>query len=177
VVVETSNREEPTFEASSPGCRTTIGPGEVCHYVITVNHRPERAGSVTIYYRGTGAEKTLSVPVTIEGEELLAVLEASPSSVSIERLQSNGSFVVRNTGSGTATAYISRIDVEGVTPEEPEFEVAEPGCTLILVHGASCTYIVVVNGRPLREGHVIFSYLDDVNRAERRMTVRVDIEA
>jgi hypothetical protein len=176
VDVTTSDAEDPDLEAVSPGCRSTIAPGESCTYTITVNDRPETEGRVVISYRASiGREVTLTVPVDIGGEDPPpAELRATPEGVTIERLETNDSFVLRNVGAGTATAAITRIDVVADDAGTPEFGVTGPGCGLVVIDEASCTYIVTVNSRPEADGRVVFEYEDGIG-GMRRTTVEVDI--
>jgi hypothetical protein len=177
VVVETADVEAPDFTVSSPGCRSTIGRGESCNYVISVTDRPEDDGRVSIYYRAGGDEEVLTVPVDIGGEDIPpAELRATPESVVIDRLESNDSFVIRNVGIGATTAEITRIEVITADRESPEFEVVGPGCSTMVLDEASCTYIVSVNARPQREGRITFHYLDGVG-GMRTTSVRVDINS
>ncbi len=176
VVVETFDRERPEFEATSPGCRSTINVGESCTYIIRVNERPEDDGRITIYFRGAGGEGTTSIPIDIAEDPAPADLRATPTSVTIERLEANDSFVLRNEGAGSASAIIDRSTLVSDDRERPEFSVTGIGCTEIFLDGASCTYIVSVNARPEGDGRYVIEY-DDGTGTEtiRSVTVEVDI--
>ncbi len=176
VDVTTSDAEAPDFEASAPGCTTTLGPEETCNYVITVNDRPETSGRVTLYLRGSGGvDGQVSVGVDIAGGPMApADLGAEPASVTIERLESNDSFVLRNVGAGSTSALITRIEVIAADRERPEFGVTGPGCSLLVLDETSCTYIVTVNSRPQTEGRIVFEY-EDGTGVDRTTSVTVDI--
>lgn len=176
-VVTAADSGTPEFAVSAPGCRGTLNPRESCLYVITVNERPEDDGRVTIYYRDSDdtSEQTLVVDVDIAEDPDPAELSAEPASVTIERLEANDSFVLRNVGAGTATAIIDRTQVVSDDAERPEFSVTGIGCTTIFLDGASCTYIVSVNSRPEADGRFVVEYDDGINAAVRRTTVEVDI--
>jgi hypothetical protein len=176
VVVESSDAERPDFSVSAPGCPATIGPNESCTYVVSGNDRPEDDGRFTIHYRGsTGGEAAMSVSVDITGEDPQpAVLSATPASVAVDALENNGSFVLRNTGSGVSSAEITRTVVEAADRERPEFEVVGFGCGMLIFDATSCTYTVIVNERPQREGYVTFFYRDGIG-GEATTRVRVDI--
>jgi hypothetical protein len=173
--VITSDVLNPDFEATAPGCDGTLAPRENCSYIITVEDRPETEGQIDVTYRGSvSGELTLEIPVDIRGTDNEADLRATPESVSIERLETNDSFVLRNAGTGTATATIIRTELISDDRERPEFEVTGPGCGLIFIDEASCTYIVTVNSRPETDGRYVFEY-EDGTGSIRRTTVEIDI--
>ena len=177
VVVTAEDVESPEFSVTSPGCRSTLNPRESCLYVVAVNARPEADGRVTIYYRDRddSSEHALIVDVDIAEDPDPAVLTAEPSTIAIERLEANDSFVLRNTGTGTATATVDAVELVSDDRERPEFSVTGIGCTSIYIDGASCTYVVSVNSRPEADGRYVLTYDDGINAETRRTTVEIDI--
>jgi hypothetical protein len=106
-----------------------------------------------------------------------AELQATPSIIAVTDLEQNDTFPVRNTD-GDATAQNIRVSVVAADREAPEFSVRSPTCSETLGPGESCTYTVVVNSRPEREGRVRLDYTDGTRDEEARSTtVEVDIES
>jgi hypothetical protein len=99
-------------------------------------------------------------------------LTATPASVSVETLEQNDTFTVRNTGQSTAT--ITRVAIETSDRETPDFAASAPGCRSTLSVGEACVYTIAVNSRPQREGMVTIYYRDGLG-GERTLAVRVDI--
>lgn len=175
VTVATTDSESPEFTVITSACRSTLADDETCHYLISVNSRPERAGSITVEYDdGDGGARRLVIEVDIAGPDP-AELRAEPTEVVIERLESNDSFVLRNISPDTA-AVVNEAILSADDRERPEFSVTGIGCPEIYVAGASCTYVVSVNSRPETDGTYTIEY-DDGAGEDREVTVRVAIES
>lgn len=169
----TTDTESPEFTVITTGCRERLALNERCHYLISVNSRPETSGRITVEYDdGTGASRRLVIEVDIVGPDPGEV-EADPTSVVIERLESNDSFVIRNISPDTPVV-VDRATLVADDRERPEFSVTGIGCPEIFIAGASCTYIVSVNSRPEADGTYTLEY-DDGAGGNRRVTVDVDI--
>lgn len=173
VTTTTTDTESPEFTVATTGCEERLADDEACHYLISVNSRPEANGRITVEYDdGTGAERTLTIEVDVVGPDP-AELEADPTEVVIERLESNDSFVLRNISPDTA-ALVNRATLTSDDTERPEFSVTGIGCPEIYVAGASCTYVVSVNSRPETDGRYTIEF-DDGAGGDRAVSVNVDI--
>ena len=173
VTTTTTDTESPEFSVVTTGCRERLALNERCHYLISVNSRPETSGRITVEYDdGTGASRRLVIEVDIVGPDP-GELQATPTRVDIERLESNDSFVIRNISPDTAVV-VDRPTLVADDRERPEFSVTGIGCPEIFIAGASCTYIVSVNSRPEADGTYTLEY-DDGAGGNRRVTVDVDI--
>jgi hypothetical protein len=173
ITTTTSDSESPDFTVTTTGCGERLLDDEACYYLISVNSRPEANGIITVEYDdGLGRNRRLEIAVDIVGPDP-AELEADPTEVSIERLESNDSFVIRSISPDTA-AIVNRAILTADDTGSPEFSVTGFGCPEIYIVGASCTYIVSVNSRPEADGRYAIEY-DDGAGNDRTVVVNIDI--